>query len=71
VTNTEFGISFNPEHVHIPSHKHKVANNTGEGWGELTMGIVNFNLLNSHVRKRGKINLKAGFYVFAVFTPPK
>ena len=48
-----------------------MANNTGEGWRGLTMGIRNFNLLNSHVRKRGKINLKAGFYVFAVFTPPK
>ena len=59
------------EHVHIPSQRHKVANNTGEGWGELTMGIRNFNLLNSHVRKRGKINLKIGYYNFSVFTLPK
>jgi len=43
----------------------------GKDGGELTMGIRNFNLLNSHVRKGGKINLKSGFYVFAVFTPPK
>jgi hypothetical protein len=37
-------------------HKHNSAKNTGEG-GKSTMGIRNFNLPRSQVRKRGKIGL--------------
>jgi len=41
-------------------HRHNLAKNTGEGggWGaKSTMGIRNFNLLRSQIRKREKIGL--------------
>jgi len=40
-------------------HWHNLAKNTGEGGegAKLTMGIRNFNLPRSQIRKRGKIGL--------------
>jgi hypothetical protein len=47
------------------THRRHVAENIGGG-EKSAMGIGNFNLRSSQVRKRGKIRLKVGFSILFV-----